>query len=106
MPVFLELLGDRPINQILQTDINAYFDDMQKLPVRRDAKIFKGMSLREIMTANTGKCVSEGTFGSAYRACISIFINWAIINYKDQGFPTLSTQGAVYRGVRSDGINK
>jgi len=106
LPVLLELVGDKPINKILQADINAYFDDVQKLPVRRDAKVFRSMALREIMAANTGKCVSAGTFKSTYRACVSIFISWAIINYKDQGFPSLSTQGAVYHGDRSKGINK
>lgn len=106
LPILLELVGDKPVNQILQADINAYFDDVQKLPVRRDAKIFSGMSLREIMVANTGKCVSAGTFKSTYRACVSMFINWATVNYSDQGFPNLSTQGAVYHGERSNGINK
>ena len=106
LPVFLELISDKPINQILQADINAYFDNVQKLPVRRNAKKYSGMSLKEIMVANTGKCISEGTFGSTYRACVSIFTNWAIINYKDQGFPSLSTHGAVYHGLRADGINK
>jgi integrase len=106
LPVFLELIDDKPVNQILQADINAYFDDVQKLPVRRDAKAFQGMPLRKIIEVNTGPCISEGTFGSTYRACVSVFINWALINYKDQGFPNLSTQGAAYHGHRKDGIHK
>jgi integrase len=106
LPILLELIGDKPVNQILQADVNAYFDDVQKLPVRRDAKAFAGMSLREIIALNTGKCISEGTFSSTYRACASIFFNWAIVNYKDQGFPHLSARGAIYHGSRSDGINK
>ena len=96
LPIFLELIGDKSINQILQTDINAYFDEVQKLPVRRDAKIFRCLSIKQIILINSGKCISEGTFKNTYRACLSIFINWAVINYKDQGFPSLSTQGAVY----------
>jgi integrase len=106
LPVFLELIGDKPVNQILQADINAYFDDVQKLPVRRDAKIFEGMTIREVINANTGKCISAGTFSSAYRACVSIFVNWAIIHYRDQGFSSLSVQGAIYRGDRADSVNK
>lgn len=43
LPVFLDLISDKPINRILQADINAYFDDAQKLPVRRDAKNFERM---------------------------------------------------------------
>jgi integrase len=106
LPVFLELIGDKPINLILQADINTYFDDVQKLPVRRDAKLFEGMTIREIINANTGKCISAGTFGSTYRACVSIFNNWAVIHYRDQGFPALSVQGALYRGERADSFNK
>lgn len=106
LPLFLELVTNKPVNQLLQADINGYFDDVQKLPVRRDAKIFNGMSLREIIAAHSGKCISKGTFESTYRACVSIFLNWALINYKDQGFPHLSVQGAIYRGERGDNIHK
>lgn len=106
LPILQELVGDKPINQILQADINVYFDDVQKLPVRRDAKIFNGMSIKEIIESNTDKCISKGTFTNTYRACASIFLNWAAVHYKDQGFPTLSTQGSFYRGERADGINK
>jgi integrase len=106
LPVLIELVGDKPINQILQCDINNFFDEVQKLPVRRDAAKFKGMSLQQIITANSGPCIAEKTFKSTYRACVSVFVNWANVHYKDQGFPNLSTQGAVYRGKRADGINK
>jgi hypothetical protein len=44
LPILLELVCDKPINQIFQADINSYFDEVQKLPVRRDAGIFTGMS--------------------------------------------------------------
>ena len=107
LPILLELVGDKPVNTILQADINDFFDQVQKLPVRRDAKIFNGMSIKEIIAANDGqRCIAEGTFDSTYRACTSLFINWAEINYKDQGFPDLTAKGAVYMGHRSHGINK
>jgi hypothetical protein len=32
--------------------------------------------------------------------------SWSVIHYKDQGFPVLSVQGAIYRGERADGISK
>jgi hypothetical protein len=64
------------------------------------------MSLKEIIVANTGSCLAEGTFKSTYRACVSLFIQWATVHYKDQGFPDLSVKGAVYRGVRAGGVNK
>ncbi|MGZ8911339.1 MAG: DUF6538 domain-containing protein [Methylococcaceae bacterium] len=106
LPVLVELIGNKPINQILQADINSFFDEAQKLPVKRSKKEFKGMSIKQIIAANTGRCIAEGTFESAYRACVSLFFNWANVHYKDQGFPNLSVQGAIYRGKRTDGINK
>jgi integrase len=107
MPVFLELVGDKPVNQILQADINTFFDEVQRLPPHAgNSKKYEGMSLREIIAANTGECISAGTFKSTYRALISIFLNWSAIHYRDQGFPKLSVQGGVYRGERSRGINK
>jgi hypothetical protein len=106
LPIFVEMLGDKPIHEILQSDINNFFDDAQLLPVRRDANLFKGLSIRQIIAANNGQCISEKTFKSTYRACVSVFLTWAITNFKDQGFPALSVQGAIYRGKRADGINK
>lgn len=106
LPVFVELVGDKPINTILQADVNRYFDDVQKLPVRRDAKQFRGMSIQTIIATHDGRCIAEGTFESTYRATVSLLINWASVHYKDQGFPALSVNGAVYRGNRSSGINK
>lgn len=106
LPIFVEMLGNKPINEIFQTNINEFFDDVQKLPVRRVSEKFKGLSIKEVIAANTGPTISEKTFKSNYRACVSVFLNWANTNYKDQGFPTLSVQGADYRGERGNGINK
>ncbi|WP_374088327.1 hypothetical protein [Methylomicrobium lacus] len=40
LPIFLDLVGDRLINQLLQADINGYFDEVQSLPLWHHAKIF------------------------------------------------------------------
>ena len=107
LPIFTELVGDKSINQILQADINYFFDEVQKLPVRRDVKKFKGMGIKKMIIANAGApCIAEKTFISTYRACVSVFIDWAIVNYMDQGFPGLSVKGAEYRGLRASGLNK
>ena len=60
LPIFVELIGNKAINQILQADVNSYFEEVQKLPVRRDAKILSGMSFKEIIAANTDSCIAEG----------------------------------------------
>ncbi len=86
LPLLVELVGDKSINQILQTDLNGFFDDVQKLPVKRKQKAFEGMTIREIIAANNGRCIAAGTFESTYKACVSIFLSWATTNYRDQGF--------------------
>ncbi|MDP3330522.1 MAG: hypothetical protein Q8S55_00780 [Methylococcaceae bacterium] len=107
LPIMIELVGDKPIDQIYQTDINSFFDEVQKLPVRRDAAKFKGLSIKQVIIANTGgACIAEKTFTGTYRACVNVFVQWAITHYKDQGFPSLSTGGCSYRGSRAEGINK
>lgn len=106
LPLLVDLVGDKPVNQILQADLNGFFDDVQRLPIKRTKKIYSGMTIREIIAANDGRSIAEGTFESTYKACVSIFLTWAESNYKDQGFPSLSVAGAVYRGERADGINK
>lgn len=106
LPIFVELIGNKSVDEILQADINRFFDDAQLLPVKRDAKEFSGLPIRKIIETNTGPTISEKTFKSTYRACVSVFLNWAAVHYKDQGFPALSVDGAVYRGERADGINK
>lgn len=44
LPILLELIGDKPINQIPQADINSFFEEVQKLSVKRSKKEFKGMT--------------------------------------------------------------
>lgn len=106
LPIFVELVGDKPINTILQAEVNNYFELVQKLPIRRDSKKYRGKSIKKIIATHSGRCISEGTFDSTYRATVSLLINWASVHYKDQGFPSLTVQGAVYRGDRAYGINK
>jgi len=90
LPLLVELVGDKPINQILQVDLNKFFDDVQKLPVKCKQKAFEGMTIREIIAANNGRCIAAGTFESTYKACVSIFLSWTTTNYRDQGFTSLS----------------
>jgi hypothetical protein len=40
LEILIEFIGDKSINQILQFDLNNFFDEIQKLPVRRDSKKF------------------------------------------------------------------
>ncbi|WP_446810575.1 helix-turn-helix domain-containing protein [Methylomonas sp. 2BW1-5-20] len=70
LPLLIELVADKPINQILQTDLNGFCDDVQRLPIKRTKKIYSGMTIREIISANDGRSIAEGTFESTYKACV------------------------------------
>ena len=106
LPIFLELIGDKPVDEILQNDVNVFFDNAQKLPARRFDEKFKGKSLKQIISLNKGDCISEKTFTGTYVATVSVFLEWAKVHYSDQGFKPLSVKGGLYRGTRSKGINK
>ncbi|PPD32961.1 MAG: hypothetical protein CTY19_09955 [Methylomonas sp.] len=49
IPILVELIGNKPINEIFQADINGFFDDVQKPSVRRDSKAFQGLPIRKGM---------------------------------------------------------
>ena len=74
LPMFVELLGNKPVDEILQADINRFFDDAQRLPVRRDSKEFSGLPTQKIIEANSGPTIPEKTFKSTYRACLSALL--------------------------------
>jgi len=74
MPILLELVEDKPVDEILQTDINRFFDEVQKLPAMRTGKKFKGMSFAQMIVANDGDRISKKTFEDSYKACVSNFM--------------------------------
>lgn len=113
--VALNLLGEvvgvkLPVSQLKQTQINRYFDDIQRLPSRwpdlcRRHKI-SALSLLKNEELLGSKGMSPKTFIDGYRASVSSFLRAAKRDYQDQGFPTtLTTEGIVYSGSREEGEN-
>ena len=108
MPMFLEFVGDKPIASVKQTDLMGFFALVHKLPPRwKNIRDKKRLSLSEIAAMPHDKKIAEATFAGTYRASISVFLDWAVANYQDQGFPTTCTLKKVdYRGSRMKGENK
>lgn len=77
LAVFLELIGNKPVNEIFHKDINKYFDDVQQLPGRGNDAKFKNMTYREKIAANDGDYISEATYLYTYQKAASSLIQWA-----------------------------
>lgn len=104
LPMFLEVVGDKPLCQLRQTDINQFFDLVQTLPPRwKDIVRQRKMTVRQVAELGLGE-MSPGTFDGTYKAAITPFLKWAYTNWQDRGFPTtLTTQMITYRGDRVEG---
>jgi integrase len=107
LPALLELLGDRPVNEILQKQLNDACDIIQRLP--RNWKTLKNRTrkpLRVIARENNGEGLAHATFMGSWRASISPFLKWGRGTYKDQGFPDLTTDHIKYKADREPGEKK
>lgn len=113
LPLMLEVIGDKPVSQITQMDIEEFFRDICKLPPRWRAKIHQtGMSVRQLMSLNHETCIAPKTFEDTYVAAVRPFLNeskrlFSDPQYGDYRFPLhLTTEGIRYRGTRRGGERK
>jgi len=104
MPVFLEVVGDKPVSALLQKDIEDFFLLLCKLPPRWDLeKARRGAGLRELAAMEWPKCLAPKTVKARYMATIRKFLSESVRIYRDQGFPThLTIEGIEYSGTRKD----
>ena len=108
LPLFLEIVGDRPVDEIKQAHINEFFALIQKLPPRwRDESRRTGLSAREMADKGYAKTLSPKTFEDTYAACVRLFLTACIKNWQDDGFPTtLTVKGAEFSGPSPAGESK
>ena len=67
LDLFLEFMGDRPVDQIRQMDIENYFDLLCKLPPRWfDEKRIRKATAIELAAMEWDKCISYKTFKDGY----------------------------------------
>lgn len=108
LPMLIEVLGDMSIKELRQTDINTFFDTVQKLPPKwKYLKTKKKISILELASQKHSITINPKTFKSTYLACIRVFLTETITNLQDKGFPNnLTTNGIKYYGDRNASENK
>ena len=108
MPLFLEVIGDKPTSEIRQADIVEFFDLLERLPSKwKVVKKQEGCGIRELAEKDHKQTISPKTFKENYKSPIRGFLVWAKVNLIDQGFPaTLTVEGIIYTGEREPGENK
>lgn len=88
LPIFLDIIGDKPVDQIKQTEIRGFFATINALPpyATREAERL-GVSLRELAEQDHEEIISKSSFLDTYKACVRIFLKEAQREYHDAGFP-------------------
>jgi integrase len=109
LPMFLEIVGNKQVHHLEQSDINSYFEEIQKLPSNWASLQKKGMSLKKIINDNEGKeGLAEATVKKSYRAVLSGFIAILRIRVGLTTLQSLSTDKGVisYKGNKRIGYGK
>ncbi len=104
LPMFQEVVGNKPIHTLRQTDINRFFEVVNKLPPRwKDVARQKKLTVFEVANLGLGE-MAPATFEGTYKAVITPFLSTARTNWQDKGFPTtLTTEMIRYTGSREEG---
>jgi hypothetical protein len=77
LPMFLEVVGDKAIHTLRQTDINHFFDVVNRLPPRwKDIARQKKISVLELSKLGLGE-MAPATFEGTYKAVITPFLKTA-----------------------------
>ena len=102
----LEVIGDRPVHTLRQSDFNRFFELVCRLPPRwKDEVRRRKVSIVALGEMGLGE-PSKNTFDGTYLAVMAPFIRWCRKDYQDQGFSaTISTEGVLYTGSRENAEN-
>lgn len=106
--MLVEVVGDKPVNELRQTDINEFFDVLTLLPPRWSDQCRKlKLSVRELAELEHEETIGPKTFQDGYIASVRPFLEAAQRDYGDQGFPVkLTTKGIEYLGDQEEDVNK
>jgi integrase len=106
--MLVDVIGDKPVDKLLQKDINDFFDLLARLPPRwNDQCRQRGISVRELAELDHEVTLGPKTFNDTYLASVRPFLKVARRDYQDRGFPTiLTTEGTEYKGDREEGEHK
>ena len=106
--LLLESVGNVPVSQIRQLQIDAYFDMLCRLPPRwADEVRRKGVSVQELAKLEHEVTLSPKTFEYSYMASVRPFLAEAKRLFGDSGFPqNLTVEGIKYKGTQKAGARK
>lgn len=104
--MLLEVIGDKPVSELKQADINNFFDLAQALPPQwKNISKQKKITTQELASIKHNITLNPKSFNS-YLACVRVFLKDSIKNWQDEGFPPhLTTDGPKYNGDRKAGEN-
>lgn len=108
LPMLLDVVGDKPINELRQADINGFFELLGNLPPRwKDECRKRALTVRQLSELDHDLTVGPKTFDDTYIASVRPFLKASRKDWQDQGFPLgLTTEGIEYLGDREEGEHK
>lgn len=102
LPAFLDVVGDMPITDLRQSHVKDFLVTVQKLPPRwSDLRRKDGRSIRELAGQEWLETLSLKTYEGSYLASLRTFIERAVADWQDAGFPTTLTTNVPYQGSRT-----
>lgn len=106
--MLLDVVGDKPIRDLRQADINNFFDLLDKLPPKWNYECQKkGLTVRQLAELDHDVTLGPKSFDDTYIASVRPFLKAAKKDWQDQGFPLgLTTEGIEYLGDREEGEDK
>jgi integrase len=106
LPLLLQMIGNKPIGSITQTDFTTFFDDVQTLPPRwKDYCRVHKVTPKEASARRVGE-ISKGTFDGTYVAAVGPFLDYCRSRWQDKGWPVnITVAGIRYIGSRSEAEN-
>lgn len=101
MALLLQVVGNKPIGSLTQSDLVAFFDTVHDLPPRwSDVCRQQKISVKELAERRIGE-VSKATFDGTYMAVMAPFLKYCRGRWQDKGWPVaLTVDGMQYIGSR------
>ena len=102
LPAFLEVVGDMPVTDLRQFHVKDFLLAVQKLPPRwADFHRKDGLSIRDMAERKWPETLALSTYEGTYIASLRTFIDRAVVDWQDVGFPTTLTTKISYAGSRT-----
>ncbi|WP_063962874.1 DUF6538 domain-containing protein [Burkholderia paludis] len=107
LPTFLDVVGDMPVTELRQFHIKDFLLTVQKLPPHWSALRRKdGLGIRDMASREWKQTLALKTYDGSYVASLRIFIDRAVADWQDVGFPTTLTTNISYLGSRTQAERK